>query len=256
MPTSPDRSATDVVIQSNLYAKSALVIVCEHASSFIPDEYDNLGLSVEHRKSHAAWDPGAMAVAQMMSQTLNAKLIAGGVSRLVYDCNRPPSAADAMPTQSELIRVPGNKGLSADDKAQRIATIYEPFKQAVAKAMMAKKTPVLVTIHSFTPIYHGVARRVEIGLLHDNDTRLADVMLAISAKHTKHAVQRNAPYGPEDGVTHTLRAHALPGQHPNIMIEIRNDLIATPEQQAEMAQTLSVWIADALTKLPLSEVTH
>jgi predicted N-formylglutamate amidohydrolase len=101
-------------------------------------------------------------------------------------------------------------------------------------------------VHSFTPVYHGVARSVEIGLLHDKDARLTDAMLACAASNTTHVVERNQPYGPKDGVTHTLKEHALPHNRPNVMIEIRNDLIATEQAQKAMATMLSAWLTEAM----------
>lgn len=235
-----------VVDVLNAEGSASVVIVCEHASCFIPDRFDHLGLTVDARTSHAAWDPGALAVAKGMSQRLDAPLVASKVSRLVYDCNRPPEAPDAMPARSEVIDVPRNKDLTAAERAERTNLFYEPFRATVAHTLDTKADPVLVTIHSFTPVYHGSPRAVEIGLLHDDDTRLTDAMLASAAAHTKLKVARNAPYGPEDGVTHTLKEHALPYKRPNVMIEIRNDLIATEDAQTDMAQMLSAWLTEAL----------
>ncbi|MFD2740310.1 N-formylglutamate amidohydrolase [Sulfitobacter aestuarii] len=229
-------------------APGDLVLVCEHASAYIPPELHRLGLSDQDRYSHAAWDPGARGVALRMAELLDSVLVAGGVSRLVYDCNRPPEAPDAVPARSELIAVPGNVGLSAAARASRVATYYQPFRDALAREVAARTAPVIVTIHSFTPVYNNQPREVEIGLLHDSDARLADAMLACAAEHTRHDVQRNAPYGPQDGVTHTLRAHALGMGHLNVMIEIRNDLIASEAQQRSFGDLLAEWLTDALAK--------
>ena len=56
--------------------------------------------------------------------------------------------------------------------------------------------PILVTVHSFTPVYHGKKRSVEIGILHDKDARFADAMLETANDHTNAIVRRNKPYGP------------------------------------------------------------
>jgi predicted N-formylglutamate amidohydrolase len=134
--------------------------------------------------------------------------------------------------------------LSRAQKAERVKGYYEPFRAAVAQIMAGISEPVLVTVHSFTPVYHGKRREVEIGVLHDSDTRLADTLLINT--DTPHVVGRNMPYGPRDGVTHTLKEHALPGGHLNVMLEIRNDLIATEADQIAMADMLAAWIARAL----------
>ena len=233
----------NVVEVSRSNGASAIVFVCEHASPHIPAALNDLGVSVDARHSHIAWDPGALAVAQGMSQALDAVLISSTVSRLVYDCNRPPDAPDAMPVRSETYDVPGNRDLSLDEKGARVARYYTPFHDRLASEIRRRKDPVIVTIHSFTPVYNGRMRDVEIGILHDSDSRLADAMLQVSRRYD---VRRNVPYGPEDGVTHTLKEHGLKRGHLNVMIEVRNDLIADEASQAVMAQTLTQWLTQAL----------
>lgn len=242
-------SNEDRVTVFNPKGQSRAVVVCEHASHFIPSAFNNLGLVGDALQSHAAWDPGALALAKELSKLLDATLVASGVSRLVYDCNRPPSAQDAMPHQSEAIKVPGNTGLTAEQRQDRVDGYYEPFRATLAETIAATSMPVIVTIHSFTPVYHGKNRAVEIGILHDEDSRLADAMLATASHHTDKLVLRNEPYGPEHGVTHTLKEHALENGHLNVMLEVRNDLISDAKQQAEMANSISDWLSDALVVL-------
>ncbi|MCP5080592.1 MAG: N-formylglutamate amidohydrolase [Alphaproteobacteria bacterium] len=226
------------------------VIVCEHASHFIPEAYANLGLDGEAPTSHVAWDPGANLVAERLSTLFNAPYVRGEVSRLIYDCNRPPEATSAMPARSELFDIPGNAGLDQAERDRRTRTVYEPFKGGVEEVMAAAgPDAALVTIHSFVPIYHGKPRAVELGILHDADTRLADAMLAAAPRHTTMNTLRNEPYGPEDGVTHTLKLHGLSNGVPNVMIEIRNDLVATPEACKQVAEMLHGLISEALAEV-------
>jgi predicted N-formylglutamate amidohydrolase len=103
--------------------------------------------------------------------------------------------------------------------------------------------PVIVTIHSFTPVYKGQTRDVEVEILHDSDSRIADAMLRIAPRQD---VRRNAPYGPKDGMTHTLQEHAVKHGQLNVMIEVCNDLISDNASQTAMAQTLTGWIGRAL----------
>jgi predicted N-formylglutamate amidohydrolase len=241
---------SDAVTHHGPARPGPVLVLCEHASNHIPARYNGLGLSPEGRESHAAWDPGALIVAQHLSDALNSTLISSTVSRLVYDCNRPPEAPDAMPAKSELIEVPGNKDLTKAQRQERIETVYTPFCAAVQDHITTMKPKALITVHSFTPVYYGKPRSCEIGILHDADTRLADTMLAL-ADQLPHQVARNVPYGPEDGVTHSLKLHGLANGLANVMIEIRNDLIATPEQQQAMARDLLSLIRPALDDLPM-----
>ncbi len=204
------------------------VLVCEHASRFIPAALDRLGLDDVAARSHAAWDIGALEVAVELAGALDAPLVHSRVSRLVYDCNRPPEREDSMPPRSEVFAVPGNQGLTAEQRAQRVRDIYEPFRGLLSQTLDRRpEPPVLITIHSFTPIYNGKTRAVELGILHDSDDRAAQIMLNHAA-HCGLRVALNEPYSPEDGVTHTLREHGIARGLPNVMIEIRNDLIDTP----------------------------
>ncbi len=241
--------AVEGVVQlDNADGSSSIVLVCEHASAHIPAEFDHLGLPENVRQSHAVWDPGAMGVAQHLARRLDAALVAGAVSRLIYDCNRPPEAEDAMPARSEVIDVPGNMALSPEQRRERIKRYYEPFKRTLHEQIAKTQAPVVVTIHSFTPVFHGAFRSVEIGILHDVDARLADALIDTAPKYTSASVQRNQPYGPENGVTHTLKEHAIPGEHLNVMLEIRNDLIKTEADQREIADMIAVWLSDAFAQ--------
>jgi predicted N-formylglutamate amidohydrolase len=227
---------------TNASGQGGIVFVSEHASRYIPQELQNLGLSLELVDSHIAWDPGALHLAEKLSDAFDAPLVASSVSRLIYDCNRPPESIGAIPTKSENHVIPGNIDLTHGQRESRIEHIYVPFSNALEStlntALDAQHLPCLITIHSFTPVYDGLERDVEIGILHDSDSRLADHILANAAENSSFIIRRNEPYGPKDGVTHTLKKHALPNAIPNVMIEVRNDLIMEPAGVARVANEL------------------
>lgn len=250
MPESEtDQNETAVAVH-NRDGRGPVVVVCEHASNAIPVRFGDLGLRPELLASHIAWDPGALPVARGLSTAMDAPLVTGEMSRLLFDCNRPPEAPDAMPERSEIHDIPGNGNLSATERAHRINTIHDPFRDGVQGVLNRfASPPVIITVHSFTPVYRGQPRDVEIGLIHDSDDRLASAMMANAAKHTDQIVRLNDPYGPQDGVTHTLRAHALPIGAINVMLEIRNDLIRDVTEQSAMATMLTNWIAAACADL-------
>jgi predicted N-formylglutamate amidohydrolase len=227
-------------------AASPICLVCEHASAFIPAALADLGIVPEHRFSHAAWDIGARDLAIALSETLDAPLVASRVSRLVYDCNRPPSAPGAIPARSEVVDVPGNLDLSDPDRTARVTEVYEPFRTLLKTTLDQFETqPVLVTIHSFTPVWFGQPRKVELGLLHDSDDRLARAMLMAAPDNVD--ARLNAPYSVTDGVTHTLREHAIPRGLQNVMIEVRNDLISDAKGVARFSAILTHMLTSALT---------
>jgi len=246
----PDRQAEiverPIVELVNGQGAGPLVVVCEHASTHIPPGLGNLGLSPGVGTSHVAWDPGAAEIALRLARRFDSPLVLGKVSRLVYDCNRPPEAPDAMPAVSEVYRIPGNEGLGETERAARIRTYYRPFEALLDETLAARPGAVLVTVHTFTPVFHGARRSVEIGIVHDADSRLADAILEVASGYD---TRRNDPYGPAEGVTHTLKRHALPRGLLNVMIEVRNDLVATPAAAGAVADRIGGWLETALARL-------
>ncbi|MGV6812207.1 MAG: N-formylglutamate amidohydrolase [Brevirhabdus sp.] len=227
---------------------SPVLFVCEHASNRIPDGLNNLGVSDEVIESHVAWDPGAFGVAEALARLVPAPLFAGNVSRLVYDCNRPPEAASAVPERSEVYDIAGNQGLAQVARAGRVRGVYEPFSQGLSDAIRnhSETLRLMVTIHSFTPVYNGHERKVEIGILHGKDERFAHSMMKDLPAGAGWDIRLNEPYGAADGVAHTLDAHGHANGLLNVMIEIRNDLIRTSKNQVDMAEFLAPWIMRTL----------
>ncbi len=237
----------------NPSGRSGIVLACEHATNFIPEEFSSLGLGDEVLAGHIAWDPGAREVATAMAGLLDAPLVMPTVSRLVYDCNRSIKAKSAIPERSEDTEVPGNLELSPSERQARADRFYLPYRKALSETIegvaAVESAPVLISIHTFTPVYQGEIRDLDIGILHDTDRRLADRLLAAIDQEGVLTVRRNMPYGPSDGVTHTLSEHAVPRGLLNAMIEIRNILVVDTEEQHAMAKRLASYIYTALTAL-------
>jgi predicted N-formylglutamate amidohydrolase len=230
----------------NEAGSSPIVLVCEHASNAIPKSLGTLGLSDEDRQRHIAWDIGAEGTARILSKLLDAPLILQRYSRLVYDCNRPPEASSAIPEVSEVFDIPGNKNMSAADRAARNDGIARPFHRFVEEFLDARaaerRLTMPVSIHSFTPVYKGVARSFDVGFLFDRDNWLANFLIKAFPKD--HA-RLNEPYGPKDGVMYLMNLHAAPRGLKHVMIEIRNDLIANHAGQNTWANHLTIPLAQA-----------
>jgi predicted N-formylglutamate amidohydrolase len=232
----------DPVIIVNGQGRSPIVLACEHAGRRIPKRLGSLGLSAEDLSRHIAFDIGAEGVARRLAEMLDAPLVLQRYSRLVYDCNRPPDSPSAMPIVSELTPIPGNRGLTAVEREERTLMIYRAFHDRAAVMIEARtsvhKPAILVTIHSFTPVFKGVARRMHVGLLFDRDRRFTDLVAPLLRKSGSFDVRLNEPYGPEDGVCHTVNLQAGAKGLPYSMIEIRNDLIESESGQVEWASRL------------------
>ncbi len=230
-----------------------LILVCDHAANAFPAPWGDLGLSDDQRRAHIAWDPGALGLMRGLAARMDAACVHATVSRLIYDCNRAPDMAGAMPARSEVHDIPGNAAISPEDRLARTRAVYQPFHAAlhdlIADRIALGRRPAIITVHSFTPVYHGVARAVEFGVIHDADPALAQSIVAEARARTRLNTDLNAPYSAADDVTHTLRLQATPYGLSNAMLEIRNDLIATPEAEASMADTLAPVLSAALARL-------
>ncbi len=234
----------------NEQGRSPCVLICEHASNRLPKALASLGLAAADLQRHIAWDIGAESVARLLSKLIDAPLVLQRYSRLAYDCNRPPESPEAMPEFSEVTNIPGNMNLSASDRLARIQEIYRPFHGAVSAVLDGRaaggQKSVVVSIHSFTPVYKGKTRKVELGILHDRDASFSSQLVK---RFPKVDARLNEPYGPKDGVLHTLNLHAAPRGLKYAMIEIRNDFISSERGQQEWAQRLSVPLIQAATTL-------
>lgn len=229
---------------SNAGGRSPFVLVCDHASNRIPEQYGDLGLSPIERLSHIAWDPGALAVCWQLAELLDAPLVYSTVSRLVVDCNRDTDAPDLIWTLSEATRIPGNEGLSAEGRAYRIATVHKPFHDAVdavlAARHLAAQETILVCMHSFTPVYLGATRPWPIGLIHGRDNRFTEALRqALAAEEPGLNIGWNEPYAALNGVTMTLERHGDGRGLEASMIEVRNDEILEPRGVALWAARLA-----------------
>ena len=229
---------------------SPFLLVCEHAAARLPRRLGDLGLDAVDLERHIAWDIGAAAVARGLSRRLDATLISQTYSRLVIDCNRRPEARDAIPVLSEETAIPGNLDLSRDKLEARMREIHQPYQACISDHLEARETSILVDIHSFTPIFKGVARLWHIGLLYgQGDRRLADPLFALIAGDSRIRVGDNQPYAVDLDADYTIPVHGLGRGIVNIEIEIRQDLITTEAGQDDWAGRLAGWLTAALERL-------
>lgn len=221
------------VLVRNERGASPFVVVCDHASNRIPAVFGNLGLTPGQRVAHVAWDPGAVAVARRLSRLLDAPLVESTVSRLVVDCNRDVDAPDLVAEVSERTHVPGNRGLTAADRARRLAAAHTPFHRAIDSLLDGRAaagwSTILVTVHSFTPVYRDVPRPWPVGLIHGRSPAFTESLRdALLAETPGLDIGWNEPYSALNGVTYTLEHHGDGRGLDATMIEIRNDEILWP----------------------------
>ena len=215
--------------------QAAFLIVADHAGNLTPRGVGLLGLPASEFQRHIAWDIGIAAVCRVMADALDATLIAQNYSRLIIDCNRSPGTAASIPELSEHTAVPGNMGLNECRKAARVGEIFQPYHDRIAAELDrrrdAGRATVLVAMHSFTPVYKGIPRPWEIGVMYNRDPRLASLLLATLKHEEGLVVGDNEPYSVSDATDYTIPVHGERRGLLHVAIEVRQDLIAEDSGQ-------------------------
>jgi len=206
--------------------KSDVVLVCEHASGFIPPELNRLGLSEAAAKEHIAWDIGALKLALALCERLDAPLLAAEYSRLLIDLNRPLNAPDSIPAHSEIYAIPGNQKLSAQTRRYREDCLYHPFQQQLSALIEQRRAGGhkvrLVAVHSFTPVYKGNARPWPIGILFKRAETYAGRLINGLREHALN-IGINQPYQITDDGDMTIPVHGDAQNIDAVLLELRND---------------------------------
>ena len=225
---------------------SPYVLLCEHASRFMPPACNGLGLAAHELSRHIAWDIGAAEVAEALSRALDAPLVMAGYSRLLIDLNRPTGSPTSIPEISEATVIPGNLNLTADERAQRIALYFDPFQSAVHRLLDVRQQggepTTVVGVHSFTPVYKGVARPWHAGILYRKSSVFGHA-LAEALGGPSRAIAENEPYQIEDDSDYTVPVHGEARGLDAVLVEIRQDLIAEPQGAAIWSGRLAAALA-------------
>ena len=238
-------SAEDVppVQEFNEAGRSPFFLTCDHYGRLIPRALGDLGVPESELTRHIAWDIGIAGVAEALSRHLDAHLIAQHYSRLVIDCNRPPDAASSIPRISEATTISGNEGISREAALTRRTQIFDPYHRRIDEIIdqrgSAGLPTVLVSLHSFTPVYAGIARPWHIGTLYHRDTHLPPLLLKLLRAEGDLVVVDNEPYAVSDETDYTIPVHGEARGLMNTGIEIRQDLIGDVAGEKAWADRLA-----------------
>jgi predicted N-formylglutamate amidohydrolase len=237
----------------NETGQSVFFLTCDHAGRAIPRRLDSLGLPEHETRRHIAWDIGIGAVGRQLSRLLDAAVILQTYSRLVIDCNRDPKVPSSIPEISELTEIPGNRGLTELARTARINEIFRPYHDAIGAALdrraAAGRTTVLVALHSFTPVFKGVARPWHAAVLYNRDARLARALFESLSVEDGLLVGDNEPYAVSDLTDYTVPVHGEWRGLPHVEIEIRQDQINDPAGQTVWAERLARLLPEAYSKV-------
>ncbi len=238
---------------------AGVLVVCDHADNRVPSEYGDLGLPADAFRRHIAYDPGAAAVARGLARHLGVPAVLSTFSRLLIDPNRGEDDPTLIMRLSDGAVVPGNATVDADERARRTARFHAPYHAAIdaaiERALAAGTPPVIVSIHSFTPVWRGRMRPWQAGVLWDRDPRIALPLIAALRAEGDLTVGDNEPYsgalandcmyrhGSRRGLAHGL-------------VEIRQDLIGDAAGAEAWGERLARIVADLNRLAGVHEVRH
>ncbi|MDE8344306.1 MAG: N-formylglutamate amidohydrolase, partial [Acidocella sp.] len=182
-------------VVDNVSAEGRFLLTADHAGRMIPKRLGDLGLPPEALERHIAWDIGIAGVTRRLAAALGATAIYQRYSRLVIDCNRQPSVPSAFPQVSEATVIPGNAALSGADKLQRQQAIFEPYHNEIRKLLAGcvGRKPIYVAMHSFTPVYLGVERPMQVAVLYHRNPDLSRILAALLRMEPDLVVAENEP---------------------------------------------------------------
>jgi predicted N-formylglutamate amidohydrolase len=227
----------------NEAGRAPVLLVCDHASRDLPAGYGTLGLPEADLARHIGWDIGAAGVTRRMAALLDAPAVLSRWSRLLVDCNRASDDPTFVCEISDGTVVPMNRNLPPGERERRIAAFYDPYHAAVA-AQMARlqqlhAAPALFSVHSFTPVMRRQPRPWHVGILWNQDPRLAVPLIGLLAEDGALVVGDNQPYSGRANVGYTMRHHAARLGCPHVLVEIRQDLIEGESGQQAWAERLA-----------------
>lgn len=239
----------------NTGAQSNVLVLCDHASNHVPEAVNggSLGLSEADMNRHIAYDLGARATALLVAEALQAPMLASRFSRLVIDPNRGEDDPTLLMKIYDHTIIEGNRHADAAEKQRRIEAYHRPYHAAIdgalAQVTSRGETPVIISIHSYTPQLKGRPKRPwHIGVLWDEDARIPVPLMEKLRQNPEIMVGDNEPYS-GDLRGDTIYFHATKNHYPHVLVELRNDLITTPEGQAKWAAILAKPLAEIIQTL-------
>lgn len=230
---------------------SRWLLTCDHATNTVPPDVGGgmLGLDPTDMERHIAYDVGAAGVTRALADLLGAPAILSNFSRLVIDPNRGLDDPTVVMKLYDGTIIPTNRHVDRAEIARRAAAYHQPYHDALEQMASARDDTVILAIHSFTPrLMRRHPRPWHVGILHERDNRLSDPLLDLLRAEPDLCVGDNEPYAghlPGDSID----VHALQKGRPNALVELRNDLIRTPEGQAKWAARLAPILKRALQRM-------
>ncbi|MDI7860532.1 N-formylglutamate amidohydrolase [Rhizobiaceae bacterium n13] len=208
---------------------SGIVLLADHAMNRLPASYDGLGLPETAFARHIAYDIGIEGLTRELSRRLGVPAVLSCFSRLLIDPNRGEDDPTLIMKISDGAIVPGNHPISEAEWNHRIETYHRPYHEAVHRTISAVagrtgRAPIVLSLHSYTPAWKGVARPWHAAVLWDSDPRAALPLISMLEAEGDLVIGNNEPY---DGALKgdTMYRHCMTRGIAHALLEVRQDLI-------------------------------
>ncbi len=224
-----------------------ILFIADHASNYIPSSLRNLGLKKNQTNSHIAFDVGVKELCINLSNLFSSNYIIGEHSRLIIDLNRDISDPTLIPEIVDRKIIKRNLSLSDYDKRKRISEIYNKYHHKIKTAIIHNNIMVLISLHSFNPIFKKQKRNIHFGILSNRDRRLSNLVIR-EMKRRKLKVGDNEPY---EGnlIGDTLYKHGLKNNLHHTLIEVRNDLLSSSTKIHRVSALLKQVIINSINRI-------
>jgi len=219
-------------------AQAPVVFTCEHASNRLPAPWSWTEADQRLIEMHWAFDLGIAALTRELAVSMGAGAALSRFTRLLVDPNRPLESDTLFREVADGLPVQLNQGLTEQDRMHRIEGYYRPFHEAAARLVAQSPGAMVVGMHSFTPLYEGEPREVEIGVLYDDDDAMGEAWAEILAQ-SPYEVRRNQPYTGKKGMMYSPQHHATSQGRVAVEMEIRQDLASDPVHRAAIRKWLA-----------------
>lgn len=231
--------------------EATVLLVCDHASPALPEEYAGLGIDPRLLKAQIGHDIGAAFVTHRLAARFRAAAVLARWSRLLLDLNRGPQDPKLIVEAPDGHPIPGNQRIGPTEQERRLRSYYEPYDQAIARELdRIGPSAAVISVHSYAPFDKDVARPWEVGVIIGEDRRLADPLMELLSEHGL-VVGNNEPYhGAIEG--DCLSRNVTSRGVASVMIEIRHDQLATEKMAQEFADRLYPVLDAALARMEKS----
>jgi len=210
-----------------------IVLTCEHATNDLPEDYS---WSENDKRNfvdeHWGLDIGAFEAAHALAKELKCVFVHSLYSRLLLDPNRTIVSDTLFRRFGDGKEVDLNKDLTFEEEQKRIKRFYIPYCEALREVSLKIDPTYILSIHSFTPLYQGETRSMEIGVLCGHDSAKLAVDLNEGMNIVGYCSEINKPY---DGATTMGAIKSLiyakhPTKRQGITFEFRNDLLSNKKK--------------------------